>query len=74
MRIIKVRITEYPKSIGDPMPQIFVTLENSDEEEFLFDFYPDEIDFTEKELLGLTKAEARSLKHKKDVYYLRRQW
>ena len=74
MKITKVRITEYPKSIGDPMPQIFVTLENNDKEEFLFDFYPDEINFTEKELIGLTTAEARSLKHKKDNQYLRSSW
>jgi len=37
----------------------------------LFDYYPDEISFAASEFIGLTVAEARSLRHKKDVAYLR---
>lgn len=69
MKVISSRITEYPKSLFDPMPKVFVTLENN-EEEFLFEFYPDEINFTPSEFVGLTIEECRHLKFKKDRQYL----
>jgi hypothetical protein len=70
MKIVSARITEMPKSFFDPMPKVFVTLENGSEE-FLFDFYPDEIMFSENEFIGLTIEESRHLKFKKDRNYLR---
>ncbi len=69
MKIIKARITEMPKSLFDPMPRVFVTLEDG-EEHYLFDYYPDEISFTAGEFVGLTIQEARHLKFKKDRNYL----
>ena len=42
MKIISARITDYPKGLFDPMPMVYVTMENN-KEEFLFEFYPDEI-------------------------------
>ena len=36
----------------------------------LFHYYPDELSFTSRELLGLTEQEARALRHAKDVEYL----
>jgi hypothetical protein len=39
-------------------------------EEFLFDYYPDEISFTPNELVGLTLDECRHLKFKKDKKFL----
>jgi len=69
MRIISARITAYPKTFMDPMPKVYITLENNIEE-FLFEFYPDEISFSKEEFVGLTVEEARSLKFKKDKQYL----
>ena len=36
----------------------------------LFTYYPDELSFTSRELIGLTEQEARALRHAKDVEYL----
>jgi hypothetical protein len=36
----------------------------------LFRFYPDEIQFSENELVGLTEKEAKELRTKKDIAYL----
>lgn len=69
MKIISARITARPKSFFDAMPQVWVTLEDNNEQ-FLFEFYPDEIDFTEQEFVGLTIDEAKHLKFKKDKNFL----
>jgi hypothetical protein len=75
MKVINSRITEQPKSFWDPesnfcpMPKVYVTLENG-VEEFLFEYYPDEISFTPSEFIGLTIEECRHLKFKKDKIYL----
>jgi len=69
MRIKSARITDMPKKIFDPMPKVFVTLENGEEKE-LFEYYPDELSFTPAEFIGLTTDEAHELKYKKDVAYL----
>ncbi|MBS3768302.1 MAG: hypothetical protein KGY75_09335 [Candidatus Cloacimonetes bacterium] len=60
--IIKsVKIGPYPRSIMDlKMPEVEVKYEDGSKE-VLFEFYPDEIDFKEKELIGLTKEEAKRL-------------
>lgn len=70
LKIISARITAMPKSLFDEMPKVYVTLENNIEE-FLFDYYPDEISFTPQEFIGLTTSEAKTLKYKKDIAYLR---
>lgn len=36
----------------------------------VLEYYPDEISFTEGELIGLTQAEAYELKRKKDIAYI----
>jgi hypothetical protein len=69
-KIIKCRITAYPKDFMDPMPKVMVTLEGETDEKELFQFYPDEIDFNSNEFIGLTEDEARALKGKKDKHYL----
>ncbi len=51
------------------MPKVYITLDNNIEE-FLFEFYPDEINFSQEEFVGLTVEEAKSLKFKKDKVYL----
>ena len=68
-KIAKARITK-STSMFD-VPKVYVTLEGSDEEKFLFDYYPDEISFTEDEFVGLTEEQARGLKFSKDVAYLK---
>lgn len=70
MTIVKARITEQPKSLFDPMPEVWVTYEDGEEEK-LFSYYPDEISFDESEFVGLTREKAMSLYTKKDVAYLR---
>lgn len=69
-KVTKCRITDQPKELFDPMPQVFVTLEGETEETFLFMYYPDEISFTPSELIGLTIDECRSLFTKKDKEFL----
>ena len=68
-KIISARITALPNSLLDPLPEVWVTNANG-EEGRLFDYYPDEISFTPDEFVGLTVAEARRLKFKKDRDYL----
>jgi hypothetical protein len=72
-QVIKsARITAMPKKFGDPMPQVMVTLdEYPNHEALLFEYYPDEISFTEKEFEGLTVAQARNMKFCKDYAYMR---
>lgn len=70
MKIKSARITEMPKSLFDEMPKIFVTYEN-EVEEFLYEYYPDEISFSPKEFIGLTKEQAIHLKFIKDRNYLK---
>ncbi|MFN5249819.1 MAG: hypothetical protein ACK5DE_02125 [Bacteroidota bacterium] len=70
MTITKARITDQPKSLFDPMPQVWVTYEDG-EEEMLFDYYPDEISFYPGEFVGLNRDQALRLRQKRDVEYLR---
>ena len=69
MKITSARITAMPQSFFDPMPQVHVTLENG-KEEFLFEYYPDEISFSASEFVGLTIEESRHLKFVKDKKFL----
>ncbi len=69
MKIKSARITPQPKSLFDPMPQVHVTLEDGSEQ-FLFEYYPDEISFSPKEFEELTMEQARTLKFNKDKNYL----
>lgn len=69
MKIVSSRITEQPKSLFDPMPEVWVTYENG-VEEFLFDYYPDEISFSPEEFIGKTKEECITLKFQKDKRFL----
>jgi hypothetical protein len=69
MTIKSARITPLPVKFTDPMPTVFVTLEDGKEHR-LFDYYPDELRFSPDEFVGLTVEEAHNLKQKKDVAYL----
>ena len=69
MKIVNARITAMPRQLFDPMPQVIVTFENG-EEKMLFEYYPDEISFTESEFIGLTESQARNLRVQKDKKYL----
>lgn len=68
--IAACKIGPYPKSFFDlDMPKVAVTY-NDGKEETLFQFYPDELSFSESEFIGLTRDQAMSLRHRKDVAYL----
>lgn len=72
-KIASARITQMPRPMPegmfDKMPEVHVTTEDG-KEHYLFQYYPDEILFTEREFVGLTLDEARGLKFKKDKAYL----
>ena len=68
MTITSARITKQPRSLFDDMPRVFVTINGK--EEFLFEYYPDEISFSESEFIGLTLEQAKHLKFKKDRDFL----
>jgi hypothetical protein len=55
---------------GKGYVKVIGTMEDGSKEE-LFSYYSDEIQFCETELVGLTSDEARALRHKKDVEYLK---
>lgn len=69
-KIESARITPLPKGWSDPLPQVFVKVAGHPEQ-FLFDYFHDEISFSPEEFVGLTIREACELKHAKDVAYLR---
>lgn len=68
-RIASVVITPMPKTLFDPMPVVYATFDDGTEEA-LFSYYPDEIQFTEQEFLGLTRQEAKALFVKRDKLWL----
>jgi len=70
VKIKSATISPMPKSMFDRMPTVTVTLEDGSKK-VLFDYYPDEISFTQSEFVGLTVSEAHALKQRKDVEYLR---
>ena len=71
--IIKCSISTYPRPMPegmfDPMPEVRVQFDTG-EEKTLFEFYPDEISFTESEFIGLTEKQAYGLRFEKDLKYL----
>lgn len=67
-KITSAWITKQPESIGDEMPKVFVTIDGK--EEYLFEYYPDEISFTPEDFIGKTTDQARHLKFEKDKMYL----
>ena len=52
-----------------PKPKVKVQFDNG-EEKTLFEFFPDEISFSEKEFIGLTEEAAHRLRFDKDKMYL----
>ena len=69
--IASCKIGPYPKSFFSlDMPKVAVTYHDG-KEETLFQFYPDELSFSEQEFIGLTRDQAMRLRHRKDVAYLR---
>jgi len=70
MKIVTAQISPMPKSLFVPIPSVYVTYENGSSEK-LFSFYPDEISFSPREFIGLTREQALGLRHDRDVAYLR---
>ena len=73
-KIVSCRIGPYPRpmpeGLSDPMPRVNATFDDGTTKT-LFTFYPDELSFAEREFIGLTEEEARQLRSKKDIAYLR---
>ena len=70
-RIVSCEIGPYPKGFADfSKPKVKATFDDG-ESKVLFSFYPDELQFSMGEFIGLTEDEAISLFHKKDIAYLR---
>ncbi len=71
--IKKCTISPYPRPmpIGmiDPMPKVKVQFDDGSEKT-LFEFYPDELSFTEDEFIGLTEKQAYKLRMKKDIEFI----
>lgn len=71
--IVKCTIGDYPRPMPegmfDKIPEVRVQFSNGDEKR-LFEFYPDEINFTISEFIGLTEKDAHHLKFEKDKRYL----
>lgn len=71
--IIKCEIGQYPRQMPDGMfdhmPKVMVQFNNG-EEKTLFEFYPDELSFTESEFIGLTEGSAQRLRFEKDKRYI----
>jgi len=70
MKIIKARIN-LAEVTFPTCPSVFVVYdENPNKEEWLFDYFPDEISFRSEEFIGLTYDQAIHLKFIKDKQYL----
>lgn len=67
--IASARITPLPTEIGDPLPEVWVTVTGGSDEK-LFDYYPDEVSFRAEEFVGLTIEEVRLFKFGRDRAYL----
>lgn len=71
--IVSCSIGPYPRPMPqgmlDSMPKVKVRL-NTGEEKALFEFYPDEISFSESEFIGLTEENALRLKYERDKIYI----
>ena len=71
MKIVSAKVGPFPKSMFDlVMPKVTVKFEDGTEK-VLFSFYPDELSFSPEEFVGLTEREARELRRRRDVAYLR---
>lgn len=58
-----------PEGMFDPMPKVMVQFDNG-EEKVLFEYYPDEISFTESEFYWSWSDSAMRLKFEKDKMYI----
>ena len=67
--VVSARITPLPTRLGDPLPEVWVTCEDGIETR-VFDFYPDEIMFSDRDFVGLTVEECRLFKFGRDRAFL----
>lgn len=68
-KILRVSIGPMPQELGDPVPKVQAFFDDGTDS-VLFEFYPDEISFSETDFVGLTASEAMTLRHRKDVAFL----
>ena len=67
--IVSATVGPFPRTFGDPMPSVTATFSDGTVKA-MFSFYPDELSFSEREFIGLTRDQAMNLRHRKDVAYL----
>jgi hypothetical protein len=70
-KIVSCVVGPFPKRMRftDPLPKVAVVFDDGTAKD-LFQFFPDELSFTEAEFVGKTEQEAYELFHKKDLAYL----
>jgi len=69
IKIILAIIGPMPIKFTDPLPKVTVKYDDGTSE-VLFDYMPDEVQFTESEFVGLTREEALALHSER----LRSEW
>lgn len=73
MKIVSVEIGPYPRpmplGLADPMPTVTATFADGSVKD-VFSFFPDEINFSAQEFVGLTEIQALELRTRKDIAYL----
>jgi hypothetical protein len=70
MKITSCSLQEQQSLLGPGHTDVHVIYEDGSKQK-LFSFYSDEIQFTEAEVVGLTREEALELFHRRDTDYLR---
>jgi len=70
-KIVECRISGMPNMLGDPPPEVRVKFAGDDRESVLFNYFPDELEFSSEEFVGLTREEALALYAKRDLAHLR---
>jgi hypothetical protein len=68
-KITAARITDLPKHLGDPLPEVWATFDDGTEK-MLFSYYPDELSFEAKDFIALTEEEGRLFKFGRDRAFL----
>ena len=69
-RIVSATISPIPREVWEPLPLVTATFSDGSVRT-LFNYFPDEISFMPSEFIGLTEAEAKALKGKKDRVYVK---
>lgn len=70
--IIHVNIKQVSPAPCCKINEVWVQTNENDIKTKIFEYYPDELQFNNSELIGLTVQQALSLRSKKDIAYLQK--